>query len=135
MLGCHVTRNLARIGQFTNGVAVLEQHLHNPQSMWMGQRLETFGSVPQSIQIGQLGFLVGLCLAHFLALLLFHYIGISRYVNQYFPRFFGRCHKLIRAKGFRNPVAAHFFDASRIRHSLVLDLLLLLARVRDNRGS
>ena len=47
--------NAARLGQFADRVAAPQEHLDHPQPMRMGQRLEAFRRLRQSIQRRELG--------------------------------------------------------------------------------
>src|ERR1022692_1383787 len=55
VFGGHVAGDFARLGQFPDRVAALEEHLHHPKAMWMSQRLEAFRRLRQGIQGRELG--------------------------------------------------------------------------------
>jgi hypothetical protein len=49
MFGRHWTRQITRLCQLTDRILTLEQHLHHPQTMRMGERTKTFGCSPQGV--------------------------------------------------------------------------------------
>ncbi len=49
----HVRLDVARLGEFPNGEVLLEQHLDDPQAMFMGQQLQAIGGILKSVEICQ----------------------------------------------------------------------------------